>query len=250
MPIDHDTAQVLSGGLMVLVGLGAAAVASRRWGIQWRWLGCGALLWSVAMPAKRAIDALLSDSVAVPIGDRLSHAFHVPDVLLASCYVGLLTGVTLVAYTLAAGLLWRGLAGNARRAIGIGVGIGAFEAIYYGLKVAAGLEPDWVPRASSATAVLLPPVERIITIACHALVAAMVLYAVATRRWSWFWGGFAFFVALDGLAGFYIITRAFDTVNPWLLEFSFAAFAALAIPLLRHLWLRWPTPAALGPTTG
>ena len=250
MPLDPNTVPMLGGGLMVSVGLGAAAVASRHWGIQWRWLGCGALVWSIAMPAKRAIDALLTDSVAVPIGDHLSHAFHLPDVLLASCYVGLLTGVTLVAYTLAAGLLWRGLAGNARRAIGIGIGIGAIEAIYYGLKVAAGLEPDWVPRASSATSVLLPPVERIITIACHVLVATMVLYAVATRCWAWFWAGFAFFVALDGLAGFYLITRAFERVNPWLLELSFAAFAALAIPLLRHLWLRWPTPEPLGPTSG
>jgi hypothetical protein len=233
---------------MVLVGLGAAAVANRRWGVQWRWLGCGALLWSIAMPAKRAIDALLSDSVAAPIGGRLSQAFHVPDVLLASGYVGLLTAVTLVAYTLAAGLLWRQLADDARRAIGIGIGIGAFEAIYYGMKVAVGLEPDWVPRAT-ATAVLVPPVERILTIACHVLVATMVLYAVATRRWSWFCAGFAFFVALDGLAGFYIITGASDRINPWLLELSFAAFAAVAIPLLRYLWLRWPTPASPGGAT-
>src|SRR5687768_728034 len=139
MPLDPNTVQMLGGGLMVIVGLGAAALASRRWGIQWRWLGCGALLWSVAMPAKRAVDALLTDSVAVPIGGRLSHAFHVPDVLLASCYVGLLTGVTLVTYTLGAGLLWRRLADDARRAIGIGIGVGALEAIYYGLKLAAGL---------------------------------------------------------------------------------------------------------------
>ena len=109
------------------------------------------------------------------------------------------------------------------------------------MKIAAGLAPElFPPTAISATPILIPPVERVLTIACHVLVAAMVLYAVATRRWSWFWAGFAFFTLVDGFAGFYIMTDAFNRTNPWLLELTFAAFAALSIPVVRYLWLNWP----------
>src|SRR5688500_17838903 len=121
MTLDLNPAQMIGGGLMVLVGLSAAAVAARAGRISWRWMGCGALVWAIAMPIKRGADALLSGPVAEPIGQQLVSTFHIPNVLLASFYVGLLTACTLVLYTLLAGLLWRPLAADRRRAIGIGV---------------------------------------------------------------------------------------------------------------------------------
>jgi hypothetical protein len=246
MPLGLNPAQMIGGGLMALVGLAAIVAARWRWGIEWRGMGCGAVLWTIYMVAKRTLDGLLTQPIPAPIRDHLANPLGVPDgvnLIFASTYVGLLTAVTLVLYTLIAGLRWRRLADDPRRAMGIGLGIGAFEAIFYGLKIAVGLEPNLVPPiALSATPILVLPVERLIVIACHTLAATMVLYAVATRRWRWFAAAFLYFTALDGLAGFYIITDASNRHNPWLLELTFAPFALIAIPILRHLWRHWPPP--------
>ena len=36
-------------------------------------------------------------------------------------------------------------------------------------------------------------------------------------------------------------------MNPWLLELTFAAFAALAIPIVQYLWRHWPSAPAPAP---
>jgi hypothetical protein len=244
LSLDLKPAQFAGGTLMVLVGLGAAAMAKWVWRIQWRWLWCGALLWAVAVAVKFLI--------AIPLNGPLLGALqkHLPKALyliLGSSYIGLLTGVTEVAITLAAGLVWRRLAADARRAVGIGLGAGAIEAVLLGLAAMAatvamaakGMSPPTV----SATAILVPVVERIMTIPCHAVVRAMALFTVATRRWWWFWGGFIFFSAVDGLAGFYYLMDWTNTVNPWLLELPLIVFPVIAIPLLQYLWRHWPTAA-------
>jgi hypothetical protein len=72
-------------------------------------------------------------------------------------------------------------------------------------------------------------------------VGVMTLYAVAIGRWSWFWGGFGIFSAMDSIAGFYQLTNG--TMNSWLLELSFLPFSVISVLLLRYLWQHWPSQA-------
>ena len=176
---------------------------------------------------------------------------HLPNSLylaLGSGYIGLLTGITEPVVILAAGLLWRQLAYDARRAVGIGLGAGAFEAAYLGL-IAIVASHDMIgSQAGFGISVWVPVAERLICIPCHAAVRAMTLYTVATGRWPWFWGGFAIFSAMDSIAGFYHLTN--DSMNSWLIELCFLPFSVMSVLLLRYLWQHWPPQAnkSLQPT--
>jgi hypothetical protein len=242
--IEFSPAEMAGGALMVLIGLIAAAMAKWVWRIQWRWLWCGALLWTIAVTAKLMIALVLNGPLLGALKKHLPNPLYLT---VGSSYIGLLTGVTEVAITLAAGMIWRRLASDARRAVGIGLGAGAIEAVLLGLAAVAGNIVMTAQGMSlpvvSATTILAPALERIMTIPCHAAVRAMALYTVVTGRWSWFWAGFAFFSAVDGLAGFIYLTNAVNTVNPWLIELSFVAFPVMSIPILRYLWRNWPTVA-------
>jgi len=113
--------EITSGSLMVLAGVGAVAVAKWIWRIQFQWFCCGALLWAIAVAAKRFIAALTLGSV---LGVFQNHLPHPMWQALGSGYIGLLTGITEPVVTLAAGLLWWQLTYDARRAVGIGLGAG------------------------------------------------------------------------------------------------------------------------------
>ena len=224
---------------MILAGLGTAAVAKWMLRIQLRWLWCGALLWAIAVVEKRFIYGLLSQPLQGAFQNHLPHLPNSMHLALGSAYIGLLTGITEPVVTLAAGLFWRQLTYDARRAVGIGFGAGAFEAVYLGL-VAIVASRDMIGhQAGFGISVLVPLAERLICIPCHAAVRAMTLYAIATGRWSWFWGGFAIFTAMDSIAGFYQLTN--HTMNPWLIELCFIPFPLISILLLRHLWQHWPS---------
>ena len=201
---------------MILVGLGTVAVAKWIWRIQFQWFCCGALLWAIAVVAKRFIAAFTLGSVLGGFQNHLPHSMYLA---LGSGYIGLLTGITEPVVTLVAGLLWRQLAYDARRAVGIGLGAGAFEAVYFGLMAIVASQDMIGAQAGFGISVLVPVAERLICIPCHVAVRAMTLYAIATGRWSWFWGGFAIFTAMDGIAGFYHLTNG--TMNYWLIELSF-----------------------------
>lgn len=230
---------------MVLVGLIAAAVAKWVWRIQFRWLCCGALLWAIAIGEKLLLVAILNPSLS----RALSHLPNPLHLTLGSCYGGLVSGITEVGTTLVAGLLWRRqLACDARRAVGIGLGAGAFEAVCLGMIAIAGSEFMVSGQVGFGVSALIPAVERLIVIPYHTAVRAMTLYAIATGRWSWFWGGFALFSALDGIYIFHYMNHIIHTMNPWLIELSpvHLAFPVISILLLRYLWQHWPTATAQG----
>lgn len=224
---------------MILVGVGTVLVAKSTWRIQFRWFCWGALLWVIALAAKRFIAALTLGSALGALQNYLPHSIYLA---FGSGYIGVLTGITEPLITLAAGLLWRQLAYDARRAVGIGLGAGAFEAAYFGLVAIAGSQKIiWHHPGITGfgISVLAPVAERLICIPCHAAVRAMTLYTIATGRSSWFWGGFAIFTAMDSIAGFYILTN--DTTNLWLQELSYLPFAVMSLLLLRYLWRHWPS---------
>jgi hypothetical protein len=230
--------EVIAGALMVFVGLGVAALAKWKWQIQMRWLWCGALLWAVAVGEKLLLGVTINPAVFGALR-------HLPNSLyltLGSCYGGLISGVTEVGMTLVAGLLWRWLADDARRAVGIGLGAGAFEAICFGLMMMAGNEFMTLNQAGFGVSAFIPPVERLIVIPCHVAVRSMTFYAVATGRWSWFWGGFVLFSALDGIYILRHLNHTFHTTNPWWIELSpiHLAFPIISVLLVRYLWRHWP----------
>jgi hypothetical protein len=230
--------EITSGSLMILVGLSTVVVAKWIWQIQFRWFCWGALLWAIAVVAKRFIAALTLGSVLGVFQNHLPHSMYLA---LGSGYIGLLTGLTEPVVTLGAGLLWWQLTYDARRAVGIGLGAGAIEAVYFGL-LAIVVSRDMIGhQAGFGISVWIPVAERLICIPCHAAVRTMTLYAIATGRWSWFWGGFAMFSAMDSIAGFYQLTN--EPMNSWLLELSFLPFSIISVLLLRHLWQHWPSQA-------
>ena len=233
---------------MILVGLGTAVAVKLIWRIQYRWLWVGALLWVIAVAEKRFIYSVFAGLLSNPsLGAFKNHLPNSLNLALCSVYIGLLTGLTEPVVTLVAGLLWRKLTYDARRAVGIGLGAGAFEAVYAGLLAIVASEHMVGYQAGFGISVLVPAVERLIVIPCHAAVRAMTLYAIAARRWSWFWGGFAIFTAMDSIAGFHHLTNETNTTNPWLLELYFSPFAVLSVLLLRYLWQHWPSQANTPP---
>jgi hypothetical protein len=236
-----------SGALMLVVGVGTALAAKWIWRIQLRWLWCGALLWAVAVVAKGFIAALTLGSLL----DTLHN--HLPDsvyLALGSAFIGLLTGITEPVVTLAAGLHWRQLTYDVQRAVGIGLGAGAFEAVYFGFERIIKPEAFWFPTGGVGIVILVPVVERLICIPHHMAVRAMTLYAVATGRWPWFWGGFAILSGADCVAGFYNLSHVEHPINPWLVELSYVPFTVISVLLVRYLWRHWPSQAntALEPT--
>ena len=225
----------LSGALMVLVGLITASLAKRVWEIQLKWLGCGALLWATAVGVKFLLAALLNRPVLLTLKGHLTYPLFL---VAGASYIGLLTGLTEVLITLAAGLRWRQMTDDARRAIGIGLGAGAMEAICLGV-VAPLLAGDMSGQgAGTSIAVLTPAIERLLCIPSHAAVRAMTLYAVMTARWSWFWGAFAMFTAIDGTAGFYHLHHR-STMGYLVAELSLITFMVMSLFLLRYLWKHW-----------
>jgi hypothetical protein len=161
-----------SGLLMIAVGLIVAFWATRRHGIQWRWLWCGVLIFDIAVAIKFALAALLNE----PVFAWLRHTLPEPAFLFAgSLYGGLLTGVTEVALTLAAGLLWRQLAQNSQRAAGVGIGAGCNEAVLFGLLTLFSGSAATQALTDPLAVLLVPAFERLIVIAIHTAVRMLVL---------------------------------------------------------------------------
>src|SRR5262249_31802961 len=149
--------------------------------IPFQWFCCGALLWAIAVVAKVIIAAIIAgltrNSVLGEIQNHLPNSMYLA---LGSGYSGLLAGITEPVATLAAGLIWRQLTYDARRALGIGLGAGAVEAIYFGTLAIVARGKMVGSQAGFGTSVLVPVVERLILIPGHAAVRAMTLYAIAT----------------------------------------------------------------------
>ena len=161
---------------------------------------------------------------------------------VGALYIGLLTGVFEIGVTILAAKRWAFLSQNSGRAIGVGIGAGAFEAIILGLVVAlASLASG--PQAAAAGSVslmVLPAVERILALLCHASSRAMVFFAVAVQRPRWALGGFILLTGLDTVAALFLLSKDRAAMNPWLPELSFLPFALISLVLLIFLSKAWP----------
>ena len=239
-----------AGAAMALVAL-AAAWVWRRWsGGQWRWLWLGAALWTVGVALKGGWALALNRPILCALERAAPHAVYLA---VGSVYVGALTGVFEIGVTLAAALIWRQMAEAPKRAVGVGAGAGAFEALLLGLAAFAGAAYAFSGAEGSATVLahsarataatplfwLVGPVERAIAILCHTASRALVLLAVARRRWVYFLWGFLLMTGVDAVAGWAHLSGQVGHISTWWIELAIAPFALASILLIPWCIRRW-----------
>ncbi len=254
MNVDPNLLLALVPGLGMILVAAAAVICWRRIsraGFRWFWIGAG--LWTIAVAVKvgcalvgnKAVIGLLKDNLPYPL-----------LVVCGGLFVGLQSSLCEIGFTLLAVWIWRVLGRDAGRAIALGVGAGAFEAMLLGLgslvAVAVaiaglpGTEPIRQELDKAAATIplfwLVAPVERVIAILCHASSRALVLLGVAQRRWVMVFWGFAIFTLLDGIAGAAHVSGKLGTFSVWWIELAILPFGLVSIEILARCYRRWGEP--------
>jgi len=248
--MNNATISLIPAVGMMVVGVLAVCWWRRVSGLKLRWFWAGAGLWTVAV-ALKVLCALVTN--APVIGFMKENMSHPLLVLAGGLYVGIQSSFFEIGLTLLAVAIWRKLARDAGRAIGIGVGAGAFEALLLGLGTFIGILTfvaglpgtekvgEAIDTAAGVTPVfwLLAPVERIMAIMCHASSRALVLLGTVHRRpWMVVWG-FVVFTLLDAVAGAAHVSGKLGDISLWWIELAILPFALVSIPILKWCYTQW-----------
>jgi uncharacterized membrane protein YhfC len=220
---------------MMLVVIGSVWFWRRSTDESWGWFWVGAALWTVAVAAKFAIAIPLNEPLLAGLKSFPRWVY----VALGTIYGGALTGLTEILFTFIAALVWPRMAATASRAVAVGVGAGTFEAAILAIGAAAAILSIGEGVASWSVA-LVPAVERLIAISCHVASRVLVLMAVASRRWIFFWGGFLLLSAVDGVAMYLHVTGKVGTTSPWVMEAMLAPLGFVSIPITIWCIRNWP----------
>ena len=248
----------VSSLLMVLVGVASVVWWRVRSRSRWRWFAAGAGIWTVGVALKFLCAYFFYKPVLAMLKESLTHVGYL---ITGSIYGGLFTGVFEIGVTLCAGLIWRSMAREPKRAVAVGVGAGGFEAAVVGLvslvwtlvmlSRAQGSEQftAQMGHMASTTAVfwLVGPVERVITILCHTSSRALVLLSVARRRWAFFWYGFGIMTVIDAIAEAVRLSEALGRYSVWWIEAAIAPFAAASLVAIVWCLRHWPRQTPPGP---
>jgi hypothetical protein len=252
MNVNPDELIWLVPGLgMMLVATIAAVYWCRAARCQVRWLWVGAGLWTVSVALKLACALLTNGPVLGFMKENLPYPLLV---IGGGMYVGIQSSVFEMGFTLLAVLIWRQLGRDANRAIGIGVGAGAFEAFLLGITTFAvmvalaagvpGLEKIGAELETAAAVTpllwLVGPAERVIAILCHASSRALILLGAVHRRPMLVFWGFLIFTLLDGVAGAAHVSEKLGTFSMWWIELAILPFAVVSVPILLWCYQRWP----------
>jgi len=235
---------------MMLAAFGAVFYWRRISGILFRWFWVGAALWAVAVALKFGCDMLTSGPVLGFMKDRFSYPLFV---VCGGGYLGIQSSVFEMGLTLLAVLIWRQLGNDAGKAIGIGVGAGALEALALGIlslvamlsALAGGDASEETRKAIDALAETTPlfwlvaPVERVIAILCHAASRALILLGMVHQRYLMIVWGFLLFTFLDGVAGAMHVSLKLGEISMWWVELALAPFALISLPILRWCYATW-----------
>jgi uncharacterized membrane protein YhfC len=132
------------------------------------------------------------------------------------------------------------------------IGFGAVEALVLGsasltVAIAALAVPEEMPPevmsqlAASANVLigLAPICERFFTVWGHMFTTALVFYAVAVRKPSWFWVAFWYKSLIDAVAAYWqlvVLAGGIDAGKVWLVEAIVAVWGAAGWAGI--LWLR------------
>lgn len=250
---------LLSGPLMLLVALIFIIGWRRRSHAAFRWFLVGAGVWTVGVIMKFVAAAGISIPVYFALGKPTDYAAALSQlswgwILLSALCSGALTGVFEIGVTYLAARIWRSMTTDAGRAVAVGVGAGAFEAMLLGLAVLVGIPvalfglPDAevgkkeLMRSMAITPALwlVPVVERLIALLCHISSRALVLLSVAKNRLSYFWCGFLILTAVDAVAGYFDTSGQVMKINTWWIELAIAPLAIISIPIIRWCIRNWP----------
>jgi len=241
---------LIPAALMTAVAVGAVVYWRRRTRVQFRWFWAGAALWVVGVAIK-AIWAVFAN--ATVLGGLETTLPRLGYLLVGAGYVGVQSTICEIGLTIAAGLAWRRLTANSDRAVAVGIGAGAFEALLLAVAAAVGVIAvifggdavtevrEQMAKALSVPVVwLIGPVERTIAVLCHTSSRALVLLAVATGRYKPALMGLALFALLDSIAGMVHVAKWELGAHIWLIELAIAPLAVASVPLIRWAIARWP----------
>lgn len=235
---------------MMLVAIAAVVFWRRLTHVSYRWFWIGAGLWTVAVAIKFAIAIPTNGPIFKYLESTLTYPAYL---VVGGLFGGLESSLTEIGLTWLAVLIWRQLGSNADRAIGIGIGAGAFEAFLLGLLGAlavagamTGVEEtklirDQIDAVAQTSPLfwLIGTAERVIAVLCHASTRALVLLGVVHRRpWMVFWG-FAIFTILDGIATTAHLTGKLGTFSMWWIELALLPAALVSIPILYWCYAQW-----------
>lgn len=243
-------ALLVSGILMIVLGLAFVVVVRLFWIVPVRWFFAGAAVWVASVALKSAWAVGPHESVLAFLENSLPRLGYL---IAGSLYIGGLTGAFEIGITLAAALIWRSLSRTAARAMAVGVGAGAIEAILLGAGATAGtlalmlnipgmedLRQGMATIGSTPALWLIGPAERAIAILCHTGSRVLVLLAIASGRWSLFWYGFLILTGIDAIAGYVHLGELVGSVNLWWVELALLPFALLSVAAVRRCIRSWP----------
>ncbi len=237
---------LLSGLGMIIVALASVIYWKRKSKIAFKFFLWGAVAWIISVALKTAWSVPLNEPILNFLKSELPANLSGP---FSWVYIGLLTGVFECGMVLGFGYLLKGLKGaNWQESVGFGIGFGAFEAFGLGIVSLAGslaaiLAPEQgLPQVQSMWLIAIPIIERISTIFIHIFSVVLVLYALKTKRWKWFWLSFLYKTAVDSVAAYVHLTYGVENltvIGSWLLELIFLLFAIVGLWGLINIHKKW-----------
>ncbi len=220
--------------------------------IFWALFLWGALAWVVGISLK-TVASIPTRTVMSGIRDVLPKYLSGPMIWI---YIGLLTGIFECGVTLGFAYIERIRKADWKEAVGFGVGFGAIEAFLVGLSsfvivllvvlIPHRLPPKLIDFATSGSNSLsiipAPIIERITAIFIHAFSCLLIIYAVRSREWKWFWVSFFYKTAVDSIAGFIHISygiKNLSAIGIWVTELALLPFGIVGIWGLCVFCDRW-----------
>lgn len=198
---------------MILIGVGFVLFWGLKFKPTFRLFLWGALGWIVGVALKFIWSYFMN-----PVIYRSLYTIPYAGKPVMWIYVGLLTGIFEVGVTLLFVRFVKRLRNaNWYEASAAGVGFGSIEAILLGLGslisvIIAIVAPQMIPAnvldayrsigASPVVFTVVPILERFAVIFAHAVSVIWVIYAVRSRKYSWFWYAFLLKTGLDVLAAY------------------------------------------------
>lgn len=244
---------LLSGTGMIAVAIVPVFYWRQKSEVALRFFLWGALAWVVGIVLK-SIASLPTPTVVANVRNILP-GFLAESILWL--FIGLLTGVFEGGATLGFAQINKIRTSTWSEAVGFGLGFGAIEAFLLGgyslltvaliVLVPDKLSPELLQLASSGNNSLwlipAPIVERASAVLLHTFSCVLIIYAVQTRKWKWFWVSFFYKTAVDAVAGFAQLTygvQNLTTLSTWIMETVFLIFGLVGLwglQLFRDRWI-------------
>ncbi|NIM95600.1 MAG: YhfC family intramembrane metalloprotease [Anaerolineales bacterium] len=246
--------------LFLLQGIGMitiAVISALYWKLRSRsaiaFVLLGTVTWIAAVVLK-SIASIPMPSIIDTLRNSAPEFIAEPVLWL---YIGLLTGIFECGLMLVFVLLVRRLrTANWNEAITYGLGFGGTEALVLGfysfivvlltITIPEQIPPELIDLTdtsnTSLLAIPIPIIERTIVLLVHAVSSVLIIYAVRTKEWKWFWASFIYKTTLNAIAGFIHVTYGMENLTvrgAWLVKLVLLPFGILAIWGMLVLRNRW-----------